>query len=92
MIACLNAIFNGGAALFAALAALAWFKAASAPLPWSSSGGEGDSDTAPADELRVSSDANKGALRGAVWNRRAAICAGLSAAMQTVALIAAGWH
>ncbi len=81
MLTCLTAILNGGAALFALLAAAAWFKAARAPLPWSE-GAEASEDT-----LIISEHANMGAIRGAKWNRWAAICAGVSAGMQAVALI-----
>lgn len=51
MLVCLTALLNGGAALFALLAAAAWFRAASAPLPRFYVGGLGADSEAPAQNL-----------------------------------------
>lgn len=94
MLTCLTAILNGGAALFAGLAAAAWFIAASHPLPWFYVGGLGADSEAPAQnlgEIQAAIKANEGARRGAKWNRWAAICAGASAGMQAAALIIPMW-
>lgn len=71
------------AALSALAAAFAWFRAARCPLPFHSWPNSSDR---PAVEAAL--EAYAGFHRGAVWNRRAAALAGLSAAATFVSWLA----
>jgi hypothetical protein len=66
------------AALFALGAAVAWFKAAEAALPVGSF-----PDWSDAHAVQAALRSYQSFVRGAVWNKRAAVLAGLSAAAAT---------
>jgi hypothetical protein len=74
IIVAVKAACDALAALFALGAAVAWFKAARAPLPV---GSFPDWSDAPAVQAALQS--YQDFVRGAVWNKRAALLAGMSA-------------
>lgn len=77
-------ILDGLGAVFAFLAAAAWFRAASAPIP-----GATPSVYADVEFISRMNSFNKRVLLGATWNRRAATLAGLSALCSAISWIVA---
>jgi hypothetical protein len=77
--ATVKAACDGLAAFFALGAAVAWFRAAKAPLPVGAF-----PDYKDAAAVRAALQSYHSFVRGAVWNQRAALLAGLSAAAATI--------